>query len=257
MRAGPFICLSAFLWASCSVKEARQDCPCRLEVDLTAFGEVTRQVSLDLDGKALERSLLGPDSLLVRTRVAASDFLDIRVWSGVSRMEARGSLLQVKEGNDGDSLFLFCSRLPGRRESALVKAVPHKQFATVVLQVLPEDLPAGVRFTVRGQYGSFDLDGGQPVAAPLVIPLPEGKAESAFRLPRQEAAGVLVLVLQHRLSRRIASVAFRARLLITRASGREQVQQVFFVRTELQGCGYRFQDRQDRLHTLCGVRGLY
>lgn len=193
MRAGPFICLSAFLWASCSVKEARQDCPCRLEVDLTAFGEVTRQVSLDLDGKALERSLLGPDSLLVRTRVAASDFLDIRVWSGVSRMEARGSLLQVKEGNDGDSLFLFCSRLPGRRESALVKAVPHKQFATVVLQVLPEDLPAGVRFTVRGQYGSFDLDGGQPVAAPLVIPLPEGKAESAFRLPRQEAAGVLVL----------------------------------------------------------------
>ena len=195
MRARLLIGLFAVLGASCSVKEARQDCPCRLELDLSAFGEVARQVSLDLDGEAMERSLRSGDSLTIHTLLKARDRINVRVWSGVSRMKPDGNVLRVKAGEDSDSLFLFCGDYPGRVERAYVQAVPHKQFATVTLQLVSrtEGDPSAIRYTVRGEYGCIDLNLGTPVLGALNIPLPQNLDQCCFRLPRQKAGGLLVL----------------------------------------------------------------
>jgi len=194
MRRFPFICLLALLWPSCSVKEARQDCPCLVEVDLQPFSEVTGVASLDLNGYRMERQLRDEDSLTVQRLLPAGDRFSIRVWSGVSRMRRDGTLLKVEEGTDCDSLFLFWTALPGRQEQTRVQAWPRKQFASVLLKVFPdEDQPAPSRYTVRSNYASIDLNEGRPVPGRLRIPLAAGAAEHRFCLPRQARDGQLLL----------------------------------------------------------------
>ena len=186
--------LAGAFFTACSVKEARRDCPVRLELDLTAFEEVARSVLVELDGQIFSCRLDSPDSLVRRLSVASQDPLEIRVWSGAAPSLCREGVLRVPEGEQSDSLFLFSRELRGRPEKALVRAVPHKQFATVTLRLFPAaGEPRPLRYTVRSDYGCLDLSQGLPVAGRLAIPLAPAGEESQFRLPRQPARGNLVL----------------------------------------------------------------
>ena len=49
--------------ASCSVKEARDSCPCQVEIDLSAFAKVSRSVRVRVGATRLGRALPAVDSL--------------------------------------------------------------------------------------------------------------------------------------------------------------------------------------------------
>ena len=174
-------CIPLFLAAllCCSVKEVRDHCPCRLEMDLSAFGEVTRLVHVDTGSGAQPLALSGGEDLIYREDLSRRQAMGVAVWSSKP---------------DGDSLYLYCRDLPVGRERLFLKAVPRKQFATVVLYVLPAgEYPVPVEYTVYSDYGAIDLHTGQPVKKALSIPL-EGESDHyVFRLPRQDQRSRLLL----------------------------------------------------------------
>lgn len=176
MRVRALIMLAAMLCASCSVKEVRDACPCALEIDFSAFAEVTRQVEMDLDGMAFERLVAKDKDMVSEFRVPKREKMNVVVWSGVQ----------------GDSLYLFGTSVPGREEKVRISAVPHKQFASVLLRVLSDDM-GSVAFTVKSNFSGIDLMTGQALPGELEIPLEGTGVNHVFRLPRQASDSMLVL----------------------------------------------------------------
>lgn len=171
------ITLSALL--SCSVKEQRDACPCRLEMDLSAFREVTRQVHVDTGSGERTLALSGGEDLIYREELSRRQALGVSVWCEL----------------ETDSLYLFCQELSADRERLSVQAVPYKQFATVELYVMPpEEALAPVTYTIQSDYGAIDVRTGKPVKKDLSIPLGGQSDRFRFRLPRQDKNSHLVLL---------------------------------------------------------------
>ena len=191
MRASALAVLIAVILTSCSIKETRRECPCIFEIDLSAFEEVSQKVSLDLNGKILSVAIGCQDSLKAVLSAPKSPTANVSVWSGVSRMRFSGGVLEVPAGEQSDSLFLFGASVPGDQETVCLKAVPHKQFASVLLRIA--DAPFYEKFEVKSNYGGIELTRGDAAEGNLFIPLEGVEGEHCFRLPRQGAGGLLVL----------------------------------------------------------------
>ena len=177
MRVPALIMLSALICSSCSIKEARNACPCRLEIDYSAFANVAQSVCLELDGRVIERSVSEGQDMAPVFQVPKKESIRVTVWSG----------------GQSDSLFLFGASVPGMDETAAVSAVPHKQFASVLLRVFSAD-DGSVSYTVKSNYSGIDLTTAQAVPGNLVIPLDGyGGGDHIFRLPRQAPESALTL----------------------------------------------------------------
>ena len=177
--------LLLLLAASCSVKEARESCPCQVDIDLTAFAEITRSVRVRVGDNRLERRLVTEDSLLVHTLTVQRASLPVWVWAGAGGLQAQGDTLRVPAGSDCDSLYLFGEAADARSDRLRLDAVPHKAFATVFLSVTSgEEDSRPVRCRVRSGHNGLRLPEGTPVPGRLSIPL-QGDGPFVFRLPRQ------------------------------------------------------------------------
>jgi len=157
----PVLILFAAALASCSVKEARRDCPCLLEADLTAFAEVSRHVTLEVGDRMVDWTMDESEKLTALFKVPKTDVIDVTVKCG-----------------GVDSLFLFTAAVPGMEEKVTVRAVPHKQFARVLLKLV-QTPDSGISYTVTGDYVNF--------------PLPGTEGNYMFRLPRQRPGSSLSL----------------------------------------------------------------
>ena len=106
-------------------------------------------------------------------------------------MVSSSGVLSVREGEESDSLFLFTASAPGTGEKVSIQAVPHKQFASVLLRVVPDE--GQISYCVRSNYGSISLADGKALPGDLLIPLSGAEGDHIFRLPRQSAVSMLVL----------------------------------------------------------------
>ena len=182
--------------SSCSVKEARSRCPCQVDIDLTAFSEITRSVRVRVGDNRLERRLTTPDSLLVQTETGQRDALPVWVWTGAEGMQAAGDTVRVPMGKDCDSVYLFWQAADARSDRLRLDAVPHKSFATVFLSLSSGDdgpvTPRPLRGKVVSDHNGLRLPEGAPVEGRLAIPL-QGDGPFLFRLPRQRAESRLTV----------------------------------------------------------------
>ena len=176
MRIRALITLAAVLCASCSVKEVRHGCPCSLEVDYSRFAEVAGGVHLELGGLDMDRTVSDGEEMVAVLDLPRADRISVRVWSGVQ----------------SDSIFLFGASVPGMEETVKVTAVPHKQFASVLLRILSRE-DDSVSYTVKSNYSRVDLTTGRALPGDLVIPLTGIGENHVFRLPRQSRDCMLVL----------------------------------------------------------------
>lgn len=189
-----FLPLLLLLLASCSVKEARDSCPCRVEIDLTAFSEISRSVRVGLGENRRVRALTAQDSLHLTMVIRQQASVPVSVRNGLTRMEERGDTLRVPPGAQCDSLYLFLQAADASGDRLRLHAVPHKQFATVFLYLQGGDgtAPESMACTVRSDCSGLDSRTGQAVGGTLSIGL-SGAQNYAFRLPRQRADSRLVL----------------------------------------------------------------
>ena len=176
MRIPALIMLAAMLCASCSVKEVREACPCMLEIDCSAFADVAGSVYMDLDGRVMERSVEDDEDMVSLFKVPKKEKISVAVWSGAQ----------------GDSLYFFGTSVQGMEETVKVSAVPHKQFASVLLKVLSSE-ENFVSFTVKSNYCGIDLKTGRTLPGNLSIPLSGKGGNYVFCLPRQASDSMLIL----------------------------------------------------------------
>lgn len=188
--------LSILFLASCSVKEARNNCPCQVDIDLSDFAKVSHSVRVKVGEERFQRSLIREDSLQMQLTILREGKLPVAVWSGVKAMTERGDTVRAAGVNTCDSLYLYSDPGENPGENLRVKAVPHKQFASVFLSIQTEperEAPSQIR--VRSDSNGLALPDGAPVEGALEIRA-DGNGKYQFRLPRQHPSSLIVLEME-------------------------------------------------------------
>ena len=182
--------LMTALLSSCSVKEERADCPCRLEVDFSAFAPPVGD----------EDDLIWTDRipLVIGSRIGSRWHSDVR--KGIYTVSAvrAGAGAQVgarqvtyPDGSEPDSLYAYAETVSCFAERVSVECRAWKQFCSVTLR---EKEPTAFRYGVRSRTGAFSRGNLMPLEAPLSYPVQRRESGLLrFRLPRQGKDSGLVL----------------------------------------------------------------
>ena len=171
MKFSKLILAGILTLLSCSIREEREHCPCRLDMDLTAFSPYGRKALVALwDGlDASQEEVPVRDTL---HRHVAKGIVGTSVWSGQREGQLSGSRLIVPAGSQPDSLQAFRAEVDCRGETAWVTAVPHKQYARVTLRVdIGPDTHYPYQFYVESDCCGIDLADLAPVPGELVFPV--------------------------------------------------------------------------------------
>ena len=185
-----FPSLAALLLSSCSIKEERAECPCRLEVDFLPFAAIGGIPDLQV------RS--GNYPPVSGLRDASSWHADIRKGVYTISVVHPGMQTQVgpdritcPEGMVPDSIYAFAASVDCHAEKVHVSALARKQFCTVTLR---EKEPTPLQYAVRSRFAAFSRADLSPQPAPLSFSTrrdPDGAIR--FRLPRQGTDSGLLL----------------------------------------------------------------
>ena len=132
--------LIAFSALSCSVKETRESCPCRVGLDYSSIlekaapGGVIRTFVSDAEGNIACFREDGTDTCLNRYEILLRKGVytcTSLLCEGGECWEYDGSLMQLREGRQADSLYGEALPLEARGEEAEARPEPLKQFATL------------------------------------------------------------------------------------------------------------------------------
>ena len=187
-----------FVLLSCSVKEERRECPSFLTVDASAFGSIGRVIKVkalpNLDGST-ETDASADKS--ARFDVPRSM---IRVYTYTSAPDY-DTVFLVEEGCQADSLYTFEADVDCAGERSFVRAVPHKQFATVILgeKTLPDEPEVRYNYVVDSDFYGIDIKDMTPQPGRLHFYVPElSDCFYIFRLPRHDNGNALTIQVMDR-----------------------------------------------------------
>jgi|GEM_PF-1815790 len=188
------------LCSACSVKEVRTDCPCRLEIGLDTFAEVSPAATVEIgSGPAVleNRTVqLSPQPVL-RTDIPHRD-ITLSVFTPGTKMERSGDLLLTSPLHDADSLYAFRQNLSGTgRETVRTRALAHKQFAQVTLRAVhATERTVHATFFICSDTGGLDLRTLRPSRERAFrYPADLSSGADAFLLPRQDTDSDIRIVL--------------------------------------------------------------
>ena len=175
------ILLSLLLVPSCSVKENRTACPCRLTLELA--GLPVRPVVLNVVGEGVSLTeVVHADTVLVlpvpKGEVAVSAV-------GGALAEGDGSV-RIPKGEEAPPLYLFHADVSTDAEQVVLPVELHKQFCALELRFKgPPGYGPPFEVAVEGFYDGWKPD-GSPAPGPFsrrLLPGSDGRA--ILRLPRQ------------------------------------------------------------------------
>ena len=185
-----FPVLVLLVLASCSVKEDRSGCPCRLEIIFTgemAFPEVVLSATA---GEALRLS----ETVRVKESGPVHEILVPRGMVSLSALEKFGQaaetsgLIRIRKGCQADSVYTCHLDVDCRSEAAEARVATKKQFAAIHLRVMSADMgfSPGAKVRVTGNVDAFDPVTSTPQSGEFeyVTELDDGLA-CTFRVPRQ------------------------------------------------------------------------
>ena len=186
--------LYIFLCCSCSVKEDRTGCPCRLEITFDKPSEITSPVCLSAwrtglqDNQVLFRDMLRPDSCAsVIEKTIPKGYLTINAVLGMTgNTSMTDGCLCTLPYSQADSLFCFNSDVAAFGETAGCHVSLHKEFSTVtvVFDPVPEEF-GNYSFKVISGWVGLDFSENRAMAGNFEYsPVPENDRIS-FRVTRQ------------------------------------------------------------------------
>ena len=112
-----------------------------------------------------------------------------------------GTVFLVKEGCQADSLYTFEADVDCGVERVFVKALPHKQFTTVLLgeKTLPDEAGTRYNYVVDSDFYGIDLQDMTPQPGRLHFDVPQlDDGFYSFRLPRHDNGNSLVIQVMDR-----------------------------------------------------------
>ncbi|MDT3366046.1 MAG: hypothetical protein LIQ26_02020 [Bacteroidota bacterium] len=194
--------LTLILPSSCSVLEDREDCPCRLRVEvrkrcrLTPEREVRLRLRSEISDTRREESHtlseLQDYSIEMRVpkgTVRADGFV------GLSHCRREDDVLTIPYGSDADSLYWASGAVEARGETAILPIRIRKEHVLFRLSFLHDgDGPYPFRPVIRSTTAGFRLTDGTPVEGPFRC-FPRETADGCFFavLPRQSHPDDLIL----------------------------------------------------------------
>lgn len=128
---------------SCTIKEDRMNCPCKLTLDMGYCSRKWETVSFDLwDIKPMLTEDFGPDfSGLVQYDIRRG-YWTATAYAGVRDSEVEDGIVHIRTGYQSDKLFAFSGSVDATVDEVLVNVVPHKQYACLTIDL-----------TSYGEYG--------------------------------------------------------------------------------------------------------
>ncbi len=188
-----------FISVSCSVKEMREACPCRVGLDFSKLlpqaasgGEILATVSAE-NGKILYRRDFGTDTcspryeiLLPKGVYTASALLS----SGEAVWIEEDDGIRLQAGSQADSLYGQATLLDARGEEAEYVPQPLKQFATLFILFGSPVRDLGVEVALPASFiAASDLSA---VASPFSVKSTFSGVSGSVRLPRQTGGNIFV-----------------------------------------------------------------
>lgn len=189
--------VSAFIVAGCSVKERRDECPCRLLLD---FSEVDASViwSADLlvmtQGGVVYAEEVGipvPDGP-IQVDVPRTD-LSVNAYAGHAVDAVPGVGMMIPYGEQAPELYIHSSVVDTRKEMSVEKIVMRKEHCVVSVEVSDrEDFPFTLE--VAGNVCGYDVN-GLPVQGKFMCGV-DGNPVDGFRVvvPRQLDSSLELIV---------------------------------------------------------------
>ena len=184
---------TAIILASCSVKEVRDGCPCRLEVDLSDASQDRGQISVRIG--SIESSTIlyaDPASEKVLTVNVPKGHTSVACIQGIRGCINDGNDVIIPEGLEADSLMVSLNDVDCSGEKAYCKAVFHKDWASITVftknsasEAYPYDI------LICGKTNGISLISGMPVEGRFryrtSCSVSDGTA--SIRIPRQNPDG--------------------------------------------------------------------
>jgi len=181
--------LAAACLASCTVKEDRAGCPCRLSVLIEDGRQEKAPVTYAVSGAKtiLEESFSAGESHLTDSFEIPKGMWNSYVYSGLSAGRLQGSVAVIPTGLPSDPLYAGATALDATGEEASSRIGLHKQYAAVTLD-LQQYLASeeGLQLFAKGNVRGLDLASLEPVEGRFECALePVGERLFRFLAPRQ------------------------------------------------------------------------
>lgn len=174
--------------AACSVKEQRDDCPCRLVLDFTdvdtlALASLRVSVS-DAAGPVYERSSASGDFCPEFGISVPRCEIDVNVYSGEEDCFDPGKGIVIPYGEDCPHIFMYSSSVDARCESVRDTVRMRKNHCIMDLYMDKEE-DSAYELCLKGKVSGYGPD-GRPVAGDFSF-CPSADKGHAYRacLPRQ------------------------------------------------------------------------
>ena len=182
---------ACLLGSACSIKEAREVCPCRLDILLEECLPLTREVTLSAwsDGRVFTQALTVADYPEVYSRWVPKGKLRLTALSGVREEACQEGEWILPRGSACDSIWTCTAEVDCRGETSSVIIMLKQQFATVHLSIndLAPDEEYPYRLILRSQVDGLSLTDCQPDEGEwsrTILQNREGRY--VFRIPRQQ-----------------------------------------------------------------------
>ena len=221
MKSKIFLFAIAVLLSSCSVKENRLPCPCRIRIDLSTCSKHTDRV--ELKGWHDDHSVI--NNSIPKNRFGDTMILDVPrgrllycALGGVKKSILREWTLSIPEGEDADRVYVYSTSINTASEEAYDKVTLHKEYCRLTLKVGEYDTASLHQpdVCIRGSWNGILLDSMEPQAGPFSY-VPQRRTDGLYELnlPRQGDDSLLLelyldgnLLETHSLGRKIESAGY-------------------------------------------------
>lgn len=183
------------LFMSCSVKEPRGNCPCRLTVDLSDASEEYTDVLVSAFDKNRQAVYccktidVFQEKLFIEMQKSRIKVICLQ-GIAVGRMDGRNVF--IDEGHEADRLMVSTDDVDCTGETAFSKASFHKNWAELTISYAnPDNSEYPFTLEVTGQVNGLRLDTMTPIAGPFRCTGRQQPGENTFKvnLPRQSPEG--------------------------------------------------------------------
>ena len=177
------------LAAGCSVKEDRENCPCRMMLDFsrvdTSLVRSVRICAESAEGVVFSDTLSAVDFDTVYARDVDKDFLQVCIWSG------NEAGLQIPYGCECPPLYMHSFAADARGEEFRENVAMKKNHCRLTVLIDGrEDMPYSLTF--RGNVDGYESDGQPSDGMFSCVAYPDGEGGSQVVIPRQTDSSLLL-----------------------------------------------------------------
>lgn len=185
---------------SCSVKEDRSLCACRLTVDLSSCAGASDLIHIRVltANEVIERDFIPGEDMPFYEIPVSKGSCSLEAFLCPQGLQAGSGAISVAPGDSCPELYAFCASFEATGETAGQTVRLHKHFTeiTLLLEDSPWDNP-GCTFLVTAPSSGVSLPGLEAAGGGFRYEIPySGAGERSFRLPRQDEGGAGRILLE-------------------------------------------------------------